>query len=213
MARAYWRLIKAFLKFLPLALAYARDRNRWLLFGRSREMTSERKRRRARRLTDALLALGPTYIKFGQVLSTRPDIVPQEYIDELIELQDDVPPAPYDEVERIIEEDIGHPDEVFDTFERDALSGASLGQVHIAYYRGNKVAVKVRRPRGRGTRRRRPPRHKLSSAYRPEARTRRGRGGTRRLDGGTRRGLRAPYQTGDGLRARETDARRDTRQL
>jgi len=146
MARAYWRLIKALLRFLPLALTYARDRNRWLFFGPGRDVTPEMQDRRARRLTDTLLSLGPTYIKLGQVLSTRPDVVPQTYIDELIELQDDVPPAPYDEVERIIEEEIGHPDAVFETFERDAVSGASLGQVHTAYFHGEKVAVKVRRP-------------------------------------------------------------------
>jgi predicted unusual protein kinase regulating ubiquinone biosynthesis (AarF/ABC1/UbiB family) len=146
MARAYWRLIRAFLRFLPLALTYARDRNRWIFFGAGRDVTRDAQRRRARRLTDTLIALGPTYIKLGQVLSTRPDIVPQTYIDELIELQDDVPPASYEEVERIVEEGIGHPDDVFETFERDAISGASLGQVHIAYLRGEKVAVKVRRP-------------------------------------------------------------------
>jgi len=145
-ARAYWRLTKALLRFLPLALAYARDRNRWLLFGPGRDTTPEQQRRRARRLKDTLIDLGPTYIKLGQVLSTRPDVVPQTHIDELVQLQDDVPPAPYDDVERIIEEDIGNPDEVFETFERDAISGASLGQVHVAYLRGERVAVKVRRP-------------------------------------------------------------------
>jgi len=146
MVRAYWRLVKAFFRFLPLALTYARDRKRWILFGHSRDVTPEKQRRRAKRLKDTLIALGPTYIKLGQLLSTRPDILPGAYIDELTELQDDVPPAPYDEIEKVIERELGHPDEVFDTFERDAISGASLGQVHVAYYRGEKVAVKVRRP-------------------------------------------------------------------
>jgi predicted unusual protein kinase regulating ubiquinone biosynthesis (AarF/ABC1/UbiB family) len=146
MARAYWRLVKAFLGFLPFALAYARDRKRWVLFGPGREVTPDRQRERARKLTETLISLGPTYIKLGQVLSTRPDVVPQTYIDELIDLQDDVPPAPYEDIEGIIEGSVGHPDEVFDTFERDAMSGASLGQVHIAYFEGEKVAVKVRRP-------------------------------------------------------------------
>ena len=146
MVRAYWRLLKALFRFLPFALAYARDRKRWLLFGRSREVTPRKQRERARKLKETLITLGPTYIKFGQVLSTRPDVLPGAYIDELTELQDDVPPAPYEGIEGVIEEEIGHPDEVFDTFERDALSGASLGQVHVAYFRGEKVAVKVRRP-------------------------------------------------------------------
>ncbi len=146
MARAYWRLVRAFLKFLPFVVAFARDRNRFLVFGGGRKVSPERRRKRARKLKDTLIALGPTYIKLGQLLSTRPDVVPQEYIDELMELQDDVPPAPYPEIQRIIEEDLGHPDEVFDSFDRTAISGASLGQVHVAYYRGHKVAVKVRRP-------------------------------------------------------------------
>jgi len=146
MVRAYWRLFKAFFRFLPFALAYARDQKRWLVFGRSREVAPEKRRRRARRLKETLIDLGPTYIKLGQVLSTRPDVVPGAYIDELTELQDDVPPAPYEGVERVIKKEVGSPDDVFDTFERDALSGASLGQVHVAYYRGEKVAVKVRRP-------------------------------------------------------------------
>jgi predicted unusual protein kinase regulating ubiquinone biosynthesis (AarF/ABC1/UbiB family) len=146
MVRAYWRLLKALFSFLPFAVAYARDRKKWVLFGPSRDVTPEKQRRRGRRLKETLIDLGPTYIKLGQVLSTRPDVLPRPYIDELVELQDDVPPAPYDEVESVIQGDIGHPDEVFETFERDALSGASLGQVHVAYYRGEKVAVKVRRP-------------------------------------------------------------------
>jgi len=146
MVRAYWRLVKAFFRFLPFALAYARDRKKWLLFGPSREVTPDDKKRRARKLKETLIDLGPTYIKLGQLLSTRPDVLPRVYVDELTELQDDVPPAPYEGVESVIEEEIGHPDAVFDTFERDAISGASLGQVHVAYYRGEKVAVKVRRP-------------------------------------------------------------------
>ncbi|MDZ7688216.1 MAG: AarF/ABC1/UbiB kinase family protein [Halobacteriales archaeon] len=146
MVWAYWRLFKAFFRFLPFALAYASDHKRWLVFGRSRDVTPEKQRERARKLKETLIGLGPTYIKLGQVLSTRPDILPRPYIDELVELQDDVPPAPYEAVERVVVDELGNPDDVFDTFERDALSGASLGQVHVAYYRGEKVAVKVRRP-------------------------------------------------------------------
>lgn len=146
MPNATWRLVRAILRFLPLALALARDRNRYLLFGPRRRMTPERRRKRARKLKKAFIDLGPTYIKLGQLLSTRPDVVPQEYVDELMELQDDVPPAAYPKIERVIEEELGPVDLVFQRFERNAISGASLGQVHVAYYRGERVAVKVRRP-------------------------------------------------------------------
>ncbi|MFB6283291.1 MAG: ABC1 kinase family protein [Halobacteria archaeon] len=146
MARAYWRFVQAVVKFLPLIWAFARDRKRYILFGPSRKMSYEAHQLRARQLTDILLNLGPTYIKLGQLLSTRPDLMPQAYIDELIELQDDVPPAPWEEVKPIIEEDIGDPDVIFDDFEKRPISGASLGQVHLARYHGEKLAVKVRRP-------------------------------------------------------------------
>jgi len=93
-----------------------------------------------------LLTLGPTFIKLGQILSTRPDVLPAEYIEALSELQDDVPPAPWAESEAVIEEELGPVDEVFDEFDREPISGASLGQVYVAEYDGQTVAVKVRRP-------------------------------------------------------------------
>lgn len=147
MARAYWRLLKAYVAFLPIVWTFLRDRKRFVFFGGGREVTYDGRRRRAERFKETLVDLGPTYIKLGQLLSTRPDLMPQAYLDELIELQDDVPPDDFEEIARIVEEDLGrHPDEIFDDFEREAISGASLGQVHVAYYRGDKVAVKVRRP-------------------------------------------------------------------
>lgn len=139
-------MVRAFLGFLPLVLTYLRDRNRYVVFGRSRRVSPSERRERAERLREALVSLGPTYIKLGQLLSARPDVVPQEYIDELIRLQDDVPPAPYSEVRGVIREEIGDPTEVFDEFREGAISGASLGQVHEARYEGERVAVKVRRP-------------------------------------------------------------------
>ncbi len=91
-----------------------------------------------------MVDLGPTFIKIGQVLSTRPDIVPQVYGKELSTLQDTVPPGAFEEIERIVEADVGM--DAFDWFEPEALAGGSLAQVHEAQYRGNRVAVKVRRP-------------------------------------------------------------------
>ena len=144
--RAYWRFFVVLRQFSPLIVAYWRDRKRFLLFGGSREVDAETQRERAAVLLDILLTLGPTFIKLGQILSTRPDILPPAYIDVLEGLQDDVPPAPWEESRVVLEEEFGPVDETFDDFDRDPISGASLGQVYTASYEGHDVAVKVRRP-------------------------------------------------------------------
>ncbi|ADD04793.1 UbiB family protein [Natrialba magadii ATCC 43099] len=139
-----------------MLLAYARDRRRFLLFGRSRSVDTETRRHRASVLLESLLTLGPTFIKLGQLLSTRPDVLPPAYIDVLAALQDEVPPAEWDEARAIIEADLGSIDEQFESFDTDAISGASLGQVYRARLHSEtvddreddvrEVAVKVRRP-------------------------------------------------------------------
>jgi predicted unusual protein kinase regulating ubiquinone biosynthesis (AarF/ABC1/UbiB family) len=144
--RAYWRFVRVIHQFLPLIVTYARDRRRFLLFGGSRTVEPETQRRRADRLLSSLLTLGPTFIKLGQLLSTRPDVLPPAYIDVLSSLQDDVPPAPWEETKPILEAEVGPVDDVFDGFDREAISGASLGQVYRATYEGEDVAIKVRRP-------------------------------------------------------------------
>ena len=144
--RAYWRFVVVVRQFLPLVLGYLRDRRRFLLFGGRRRVTPEMRRRRAQRLLDSLLTLGPTFIKLGQLLSTRPDVLPPEYIDVLAQLQDRVPPAPWPGARSVIEAELGPVDERFDDFDTEAISGASLGQVYRAEVGGEPVAVKVRRP-------------------------------------------------------------------
>jgi predicted unusual protein kinase regulating ubiquinone biosynthesis (AarF/ABC1/UbiB family) len=144
--RAYWRFLVVIYQFSPLIVAYARDRRRFVLFGRSRQVDAETQTKRANVLLDSLLTLGPTFIKLGQLLSTRPDILPPAYVDVLSRLQDDVPPAPWAEAEVVIREELGPVDEVYDDFDRDPISGASLGQVYTATYDGEDVAVKIRRP-------------------------------------------------------------------
>ncbi|MFC7211403.1 ABC1 kinase family protein [Natronoarchaeum sp. GCM10025321] len=148
--RAYWRFFIVARQFFPLLFAYARDRNRFLVFGRGRSVDSSTRRQRAEHLLDTLLTLGPTFIKLGQLLSTRPDILPPEYIQVLSQLQDEVPPADWEDARTVIEDELGPVDEYFDGFDTESISGASLGQVHRARVDGQEVAVKIRRPNVKG---------------------------------------------------------------
>jgi ubiquinone biosynthesis protein len=103
---------------------------------------------RGRHLREMLDELGPTFVKFGQLLSTRPDVVPPDIISELRGLQDDVRPFPYEDVERTIVEELGQPVErLFVEFDETPLAAASIGQVHRATLpNGRRVVVKVQRP-------------------------------------------------------------------
>ena len=103
---------------------------------------------RAAAFRKRLVELGPAYIKLGQVLSTRPDLLPTEYIHELEKLQDDVGQIPWEDIEATIQEELGaRISKLFDSFEDEPLGTASLGQVHAATLRdGRSVVVKVQRP-------------------------------------------------------------------
>lgn len=100
------------------------------------------------RIRRTLEELGPSFIKLGQLMSTRADLFPPEYIDEFSKLQDQVPPVPFEGIRRLIESELGAPlDRLFQSIDETALAAASVAQVHSArLHSGEKVAVKVIRP-------------------------------------------------------------------
>ena len=102
-------------------------------------------------LADELEAMGPTWVKFGQLLSTRPDLIPAAYIDALTRLQDRVEPFSGEEARAVIEQELGAPvNKIFSDFEDEAYGSGSLADVHRASLRdGTPVAVKVQRPGAR----------------------------------------------------------------
>ncbi|KAK2990482.1 hypothetical protein RJ640_028590 [Escallonia rubra] len=106
-----------------------------------------RRKALAKWLKESILRLGPTFIKIGQQFSTRVDILAQEYVDQLSELQDQVPPFPSETAVSIVEEELGAPvNDIFDRFDFEPIAAASLGQVHRARLKGEEVVIKVQRP-------------------------------------------------------------------
>jgi ubiquinone biosynthesis protein len=101
-----------------------------------------------RRIRLALEELGPSFVKLGQLMSTRADIFPPEYIKEFEKLQDRVPPIAFSDVKGVIEKELKRPlDQIFAEFNPESIAAASVGQVHLArLFTGEKVAVKVIRP-------------------------------------------------------------------
>jgi len=139
------RTIQIFIKLLPSIFALRRDRKKWIHQEKT-EIDSEQFRKNARKVLDTFISLGPVYIKLGQWLSSRADILPQPYLEELAKLQDSVPPAPFDQIKPIIEKDLGSIDEKFDEIDPNCISGASLGQVYLGSISNQQVAIKVKRP-------------------------------------------------------------------
>ena len=92
--------------------------------------------------------LGPTFVKFGQLLATRPDVVPQDIIVELRRLQDDVKPEPFEKIRAVVEQDLGLTlEQAYEWFDETPIGSASVGQVHVAGLPGGQeVVVKVQRP-------------------------------------------------------------------
>ncbi len=110
--------------------------------------SSEKRKKRAARVRQALIELGPTFIKLGQFLSVRRDILSDEMADELTLLQDQVPPSDIATVRKIVEQSLSAPPEkIFIKFEETPIAAASIGQVHRAWLKdGTPVVVKVQRP-------------------------------------------------------------------
>jgi ubiquinone biosynthesis protein len=132
-------------RFNEIVAILLRQRAWALLSGMMRGAPEEEGESRAVRARKLLEQLGPTFIKLGQLLATRPDLVPKEYVEEFAKLYDQTPPSPPVEVQRVLREELGRdPAEVFATFETRPIASASIGQVHKAtLLDGTPVAVKV----------------------------------------------------------------------
>jgi predicted unusual protein kinase regulating ubiquinone biosynthesis (AarF/ABC1/UbiB family) len=140
-----WLIIRTILKLIPVIVYLRRDRREWVK-KEGKNVNEKKFRKHAERTLNTFIALGPSYIKLGQWLSSRADLLPQPYLDVLEKLQDDVLPEPFADVKPILEKELGRLDEIFEYFDTSALSGASLGQVYRAKYKDQEVVVKISRP-------------------------------------------------------------------
>ncbi|KAL3725182.1 hypothetical protein ACJRO7_030229 [Eucalyptus globulus] len=134
---------------LSLRVRVLFDNAKWAyLGGFSEDKQKDRRRKTASWLRECVLQLGPTFIKLGQLSSTRSDLFPREFVDELTKLQDRVPAFSPKKARDFIESELGAPlDVIFKEFEDQPIAAASLGQVHRAIlHNGEKVVIKVQRP-------------------------------------------------------------------
>jgi len=139
------RTIQVLIRLFPSILALRKDRRTWVK-QEGKNIDTDRYRKNARKVLNTFISLGPVYIKLGQWLSSRADILPQPYLEELSKLQDQVPAAPFDQVKPIIENDLGPINKKFENINPIPVSGASLGQVYRGSISGNQIVIKVKRP-------------------------------------------------------------------
>lgn len=145
----YRKIARVFLKYGLGNVIYVLGLDRFLArrHVEGLKKTREPEHIKAACFCQAMIELGPTFIKVGQLFSTRPDVFSPVYIEELERLQDRVPPFPYDQVVAQLTAELGHPDKIFAEFDQVPLASASIGQVHAARLKsGEKVIVKVQRP-------------------------------------------------------------------
>ncbi len=138
--QVWGRMLSVFWTFFSFAFS--------LWFDGKTGRTLKNEKRRAGRLRDILAQLGPAFIKIGQALSTRPDLVPPVYLEELTTLQDQLPAFPNEVAYQFIQEELGaHPNEIYAEITPDPIAAASLGQVYKGKLKtGETVAIKVQRP-------------------------------------------------------------------
>ena len=140
-----WLIFKTIIKLIPVIVFLRRDRREWVK-KEGKNVNEKKFRKHAERALNTFVTLGPSYIKLGQWLSSRADLLPQPYLDVLERLQDDVLPAPFLDVKPILERELGPLENIFESFDSSAISGASLGQVYRARYKETEVVVKISRP-------------------------------------------------------------------
>ena len=124
-------IIRTVIKLVPIAIHLRSDRKQWLR-KQGRDIDEKKFKKHAEGAMRSFISLGPSYVKLGQWLSSRSDILPQPYLDVFAKLQDDVPPAPFKEIEPTIEKELGKIDNIFDSFNTSPISGASIGQVVLS---------------------------------------------------------------------------------
>lgn len=140
-----WLIIKTILKLIPVIVYLRKDRREWVK-KEGKNVNEKKFRKHAERALKTFVALGPSYIKLGQWLSSRADLLPQPYLDVLEKLQDDVLPEPFSDVRPTLEKELGPLEDIFEYFDPSAISGASLGQVYRAKHKEKDVVVKISRP-------------------------------------------------------------------
>lgn len=139
------RVAKVILKLLPIVINLRQDRRKWVKH-EGKNIDEWRFKKHAKKALKVFIELGPSYIKLGQWLSSRADLLPLPYLEELAKLQDKVPPAEFSKVKPIIESELGKLENIFESFNTSALLGASLGQVYLAKYNNMDVIIKISRP-------------------------------------------------------------------